>query len=414
MKNKFLVIFIFFLINLININNKLNSQTLDIQEAVNLAYKNNPSLKALKFAISASQAGEKVAISGYLPQITLNSNEQFASSTKGPQNSTTINASQLIYSFSGPERLKRIAKTETEMAKLNEKNSQDLIRKDVEISFLQTWLLQEKQKTIKSLEVAAQQTIKKSENQDRVNLLGQNDVLIASANYASQMYNVYAYIDELSISQDQLEYLLGNSYKTDNNSPELVWDFNKNTTVNPLDNYYNLALKNRKELKLKDQEIAEYEEYQKYYKYNYLPEFSLTGQASRASQTIANNIGINLSWNLFDGASNYYQSQQYNANKLKALQEKESLFQQVKYDVQKAYHELMAYIKQLTAKDAAYKQADNEYNLAKLNYKIGLISKVDLDNSMYNFENAHFAWLTAKINVAIKESELNFACGYPK
>jgi outer membrane protein TolC len=175
-----------------------------------------------------------------------------------------------------------------------------------------------------------------------------------------------------------------------------------------------LALKNRKELKLKDQEIAEYEEYQKYYKYNYLPEFSLTGQASRASQTIANNIGINLSWNLFDGASNYYQSQQYNANKLKALQEKESLFQQVKYDVQKAYHELMAYIKQLTAKDAAYKQADNEYNLAKLNYKIGLISKVDLDNSMYNFENAHFAWLTAKINVAIKESELNFACGYPK
>lgn len=411
MKNKVLILFIFFLIN---INNNLLSKTLDMQQAVDLAYKNNPSLKALKFAISASQAGEKIAISGYLPQISLTSGEQFASSTRGLQNSTTINANQLIYSFSGPERLKRIAKYGTESAKWTERNSQDLIRKDVEISFLQAWLLQEKQKTIKSLEISAQQTIKKSENQDRVQLLGQNDALIASATYANQMYNVYAYIDELSISQDQLEYLLGNSYKTDNISPELVWDFDKKFNTRPLDNYYTLALKNRKELKIKDQEIAQYEEYQKYYKYNYLPEFNLTGQASRASSTIANNIGVNLSWNLFDGASNYYQSQQYNANKLKALQEKESLFQQVKYDVQKAYHELMAYLKQLTAKDAAYKQADNEYNLAKLNYKVGLISKVDLDNSMYNFENAHFAWLTAKVNVAIKESELFFACGYPK
>ncbi len=394
-------------------NNNLICKALNMQQAVKIAHKNKPSLKALKFATAASRANEKVAIAGYLPQISLSTTEQFASSAKGLQNSTTLQAQQLIYSFSGPERLKRIAKTETAIAELNERNHEDLIRNEVEISFLQTWLLQEKNKLIKTLKNTAIKTIKKSHHKDKLQLLGQNDVLKDSANYASQMANVYAYIDELSISQDQLEFLLGNAYNKGNKTTELSWNHNQEMQIKPLKYFYNLALKNRKEIRLKEKTIETHKEYQKYYKYNYLPEVSLTGQASRYDQAVSNNVGINLSWNLFDGSSNYRKSQQSNANQLKTMQEKESLIQQIKYETQRAYHSLMAYKKQLTAKDAEFKQAENEFSLAKLNFKIGIISKVDLDNSMYNFENTKFAWLTTKINTSIKESELLFTCGYP-
>ncbi len=403
-----------FAINIFAQESAQEKNSLDIKKAVEIAYKNRPSLKALKFATQSYAYGEKVAISGYLPQLTLSSGERFASGSKGAQNSTTIAASQLIYSFAGPERLKRIARKDTEISKLNELNHEDLVRNEVEISFLQTWLLQEKKKAIESLSFAAKQTINKSEHQDKLRLLGQNDWLKNSSTYASNMASVYMYVDDLSSSQSQLEYLLGDDFKKDNKNPELIWDSKDEINIKALDYYQDLALKNRTEIQMKNKEIEKYEEYEKYYKYNYLPSFNLTGQASRADQVKSNNIGVNLSWNLFDGSSNYYQSQQANASRLKALQERENYIQEIKYDVEKSFHDLLKYKKQLTAKDAALMQAENEYNLAKLNYKIGNISKVDLDNSMYNWENSRFDWLTAKVNVAIKQSELFFACGYPK
>ena len=387
---------------------------LDIKQAVDIAYKNRPSLKALKFATQTYEFGEKVAISGYLPQLTLSSGESFASSSKGPQNSTTVAASQLLYSFAGPERLKRIARKDTEISKLNELNHKNLIRNEVEISFLQTWLYQEKKKAIETLSNSAKQTVDKAEHQDKLKLLGQNDWLTSAATYANSMANVYLYLDELLASQSQLEYLLGDAFLKDGKYQTLSWDSSEQIKVKALDYYHDLALKNRKEIKMKNKEIEKYEESEKYYKYNYLPDFNLTGQASRASQVVTNNIGVNLSWNLFDGSSKYYQSQQENAKRLKTIQERENYLQEIQYDVEKSFHDLLKYKKLLTAKDAALAQAENAYNLAKLNYKIGNISKVDLDNSMYAWENARFDWLTAKVNTAIKQSELFFACGYPE
>lgn len=389
----------------------MSQKTLDIDQAIKIAYKNRPSLKAFKFAIQASKSNEKAAISGYLPQLTLSSQENYSTGSRGLQNSTTLQASQLIYSFAGPERLKRIARRGTEISELYERNHKDLIRYEVEVSFLQTWLLQEKNRVINSLDKTAKETIKKSEHQNELELLGQNDWLKDASTYATNMSNVYLFIDELSSSASQLEYLLGEGYEKENQY--LEWNYKTPIKIYTLGKYYGLALKSRKEIKLKEKEAAKYDEYQKYYKNNYLPELSVSGQVSRVDQVKGNNVGLNLSWKLFDGASNFHLSEQANANKLKALQEKETYVQKIKSEVERSYHSLMSYKKQLAAKDVALKQAENEFNLAKLKYNIGDISKVDLETSKYNWENAKFGWLTSKINVAIKQSELHFACGYP-
>lgn len=390
------------------------TKTLNMNKAVKIAYKNRPSLKALKLSTQAKKSNEKVAISGYLPQITLSSDERFRNGSKGLQNSTTIQASQLIYSFAGPKQLKKIAKTGTDISKLAERNHKDLIRYEVEAAFLQTWLLQEKNKVIKSLNISAKENIKKSEHQDNLQLLGKNACLKDESTYASNMSNVYVYTDELSSAQNQLEYLLGDNYKQNGIAPKLIWNSEAPIKIESLKDYYKKALTNRKEIKLKQKEIEQYTETQTYYKNNYLPKVSMTGQSSRANQILSNNVGINLSWKIFDGASNYHESQKANANKLKALQEKESYIQQIKYEVQKAYHELIRYKKQLTAKDAELKQAENEFELAKLKFKIGDISAVDLDTSKYNVDNVRFSRLTTKINTTLKQRELFFACGYPK
>jgi outer membrane protein len=390
-----------------------NKKTLNLDEAVKIAIENRSILKAYKFATQASKESEKVAISGYLPQISALSTENFSTDSKGLQNSTTIKASQLLYSFAGPRQLKKIAHKGTEISKINEITQKDNVRFAVETAFLQTWLLQEKLKLIKKLNVTAKETIKKSEHQEKLQLLGQADWLKDASTYANNMANVYVYTDELYSAQNDLDYLLGDSYIQNNNKPILTWNPKEPIKLKSLNYYYNKAFKNRTEIKLKQKELEQYQEYQNYYKKTYLPNVSVTGQVSRADQLKANNAGVTLSWQLFDGASNYYESQKANANKLKALQEKQSYIQKAKNEVQQAFHDLITLKKQLTANTVELRRAKNEFDLAKLNYKIGNISKVDLDNAKYNWENSKYAWLTTKVSTAIKQRELFYVCGYP-
>lgn len=404
-----LSLFILFDINAQKIN------SLSMNKAIRIAYKNRPSLKAYKFAIQASEENEKVAISGYLPQVSLASTENFNTDSKELQNrSTKVQMSQLIYSFAGPKQLKRIAKKGTAISELTKSNHKNLIRYQVETSYLKTWLLQEKNKLIKKLNIAAKKNIKKSEHQNQLQLLGQNDWLKDAASYSDNMANVYLYIDELYSAQNQLEYYLGDAYKQNNYKPILIWNPKTPIKVKSLMYYYNIALKYRTEIKLKQKELEQYEEYQNYYKKTYLPNVNIIGQVSRSDKIKANNAGVTLSWQLFDGASSYYKSQEANANKLKALQEKQSYIQQAKNEVQQAYHDLIALKKQLTSQTIKLRRDKNELDLAKLNYKIGNISKVDLDTSKYNWENSKYMWLTTKVSTAIKQSELFYVCGYPK
>lgn len=399
------------LLILILTTSKLVSQKgLNINQAIKIAYENRPSLKAFKFAIQASEANEKTVISGYLPQLTFSYQGNYSNKYIDLSNRTTLQASQLIYSFSG-SALKQIAQRGTDISKINERNHKDLIRYEVEVSFLQSWLLQEKNKTIKSLKKTAEETIKKSEHQNKLGLLGQNECLKDRSTYAKNMSNVYLFIDELSSSASQLKYLLGEGYNKKNNY--LEWNYKTPIKIYKLGKYYKLAIKNRKEIKLKEKEAAKYNEYQKYYIKNYLPELSISGQVSKLGRLKSNNVGLNLNWKLFDGASNFYLSEQANANRLKTLQEKEYYIQKIKSEVAKAYYSLMSYKKELVANNILLKQSKNDFNLAKLKYSIGTTSKVDFEVAKYNWENAKFGWLTAKINVAIKHSELLFACGYP-
>ena len=71
---KYLFTFLtFFSINalfLCNCYTQLNTK-LSLEKAINMSYQHNPNLKALKYSTQASKENEKVAISGYLPNVNL-------------------------------------------------------------------------------------------------------------------------------------------------------------------------------------------------------------------------------------------------------------------------------------------------------------------------------------------------------
>ncbi len=387
---------------------------LTMNQAIKMAHKHRPALKALKFATQAYKYDEKKAMAGYFPQLRLIEQPYFSTYAKGLRNNIKLSGSQLIYSFAGPIQSRRIARKTTEISKLTEEQQEDLVRFDVETAFLQSWLLQRKNRKIESLNQSSLETIKKAENQKKVDLLGKNDWLIQASAFAQNQSTVHLFPDELSNAQSQLEYLIGKKFDDKAETITLQWDSKKKTPFRPIDFYYHKALKNRKEIKSKQKEIEQYHEYQNFYKKTYLPSINLSGDVGRNSGITISAVGIALNWQLSDGGTNFHESNKANANKLKAIMEKDETIKLVKYEVEAAYYELSQLLKQLVAQYITLSQAKNEFDLKKLQFKIGDISKVDFETSKYNWENQEFVWLTLKINTTIKERQLIYACGYPQ
>ncbi|MCF7799955.1 TolC family protein [Candidatus Babeliales bacterium] len=395
-------------------NNKNLNLTID--KAVEMANKYNPSLKALKFAIQAQKENEKVAISGYFPTVNLSETPYLQNAQNGLQNKIAVEGRQLVYSFAGPLQQLKIAQKQTDVAKLSEEERKDFLRYFVEASFLQSWLLQRKNKLIKALNFSADEKIKKSEHQNKLDLLDRNTWLQDEATFANSLANVYLYSDDLKNAQNQLEFYIGKQFDNKDKIITLIWDSKQKIKVESLENYYQKAFKNRKDIQRKQKETEAFKETEYYYKKGNAPELRVMGSVSKDSNSYYNNhqVGLYLTWNIFDGGTKHYEQHKAHAEMLKALEEKENLINQAKYDVQKAYNDLAILLKQLAAQNIQLTQAQNDYIFNKQKYEIGDISKVDFEQVKYNWENQKFIWLSLKINTAIKERELQYACGFPE
>ncbi|MCK4651423.1 TolC family protein [Candidatus Babeliales bacterium] len=414
MKNVIKISFFILLFQNLNAIKNKNEIKLTIKQAVKMAYKHQSSLKAKKFATQASKENEKGSLTGYFPQVNFKTSQSYSKGSKGLHSNTSIEASQLVYSFAGPLEKYKIAKKGTAITEYNKQTHKDLIRFQVESSFLQSWLLQRKNKFIKSLNKSSLDTFNKSLHQNKLNLLNKNDWLNQAAIYAQNISTVYLYTDELNNALNELEFLIGKQLVKNNKKINFVWNPKKKVILKNLNYYINLGISNRKEIKQKQKEVEQQEENKKFYKKSCLPNLNINGNAGRGEGTSSASIGINISWNISDGGTNFYESRKSNANRLKALMEKNYYIQQAKYDIKKAYNELLQYLKQLKAKNIRLAQSKNELNLQKLKLDIGEISQIDFEQTRLNWETEKFNWLTIKVNLSIKECELMYSCGYPQ
>ena len=82
-------------------------------------------------------------------------------------------------------------------------------------------------------------------------------------------------------------------------------------------------------------------------------------------------------------------------------------------EVQQAYSALQKELDSLASEKISFKQASNEFELKQQQHQTGLISLVDFHAAKYNYENARISWLNQAVTTALKERELQKACGYP-
>ncbi|MCK4264839.1 hypothetical protein KAW80_00600 [Candidatus Babeliales bacterium] len=102
-----------------------------------MTHENRPNFKTLKQNTKKKKTLQTESLTEYVPQINISGTLLSQTQQKGIRETYLLEGSQLIYSFAGPIELYKIA----------EQIHKNLIRYQVEVTFLQSWYFKQKRKT---------------------------------------------------------------------------------------------------------------------------------------------------------------------------------------------------------------------------------------------------------------------------
>jgi len=413
--------------------------TLTMDEAVSTAIKYRPDLEAFEKAAEQRRLFAKQQIAGYFPSIRLDSIVSQNQHESNPKDITKITANQLIYSFSGPIQFYKKAKKEAESTEYGKEALNNIIRLEVERAFLDAWLVQEQQQTINALNISTKSTFETAKHQNDLNLLDKNDWLKEAELYAGDASTIQQYYDTIQIVFRRLEFLMGKPLllagNGDTTAPQAIaqkhhfatlsWSQPRKYMLKKLNHYYDLALKNRPELKRDTKLIEAQDAAYDIATGQRLPSVSAFGCAGHDGRIAAlqtgsaahdngfHSVGVSLSWSLLDSLQTHYQEQQAKVGKLREVLNREKTVLDIKQAVNTAYFSLSNAMTRLKAEKIRYLRQKNEFELRKQELNTGLISPSTFETAQTNWQRAQLNWLNVSVDAQLRQRDLLFACGYP-
>ena len=197
--------------------------------------------------------------------------------------------------------------------------------------------------------------------------------------------------------------------------------------INVLDNYkfkpfpytfeesVNLAYKNRPDLKAYDATLKAMQESLKYTKREYLPEISATAGYGYRDQYNTNsfNVGINLSSNV------NIKGQKHKIDNAKiqvqlAENEIDQAKQDIYFEVQNLYINMMQLEKQIPLLAVKVKQTLENFELADGRYAVGLGDYIELQDAKVNYNNAQVSYVQTVYNYNVARANLERAIDLPQ
>lgn len=391
----------------------VKTDTVSLEQAYDLALENRSSIKAAAFDIQKQRRLQQAALAGYFPQISLNVPSLGPQSDDFPQPDAIFTISQLIWSFASPYDSYKIAQYDVKIAQYNRQLEINKAHHEAEAAHLTAWQREQEHQKIAALFFATRTTFDAASHKYQIGLISKNDWLTAASASAEQQARVQAYPSETARTRGVLEQAI----ETSLGDAKVIWDGTVPPELDSLDTYYKQALALRPEIKIAQAEQAKAEKLDSFYQCKYLPTVSLasnvtyyTGFKKRKFTTWS--VGVAFEWT-FDGLANLFQAEASQQQALQAEMESCNTVQQVKVEVQNAYHRLNELFEELQAEQTHLLQGKNAWALARKQYELGLISKVEYTQALQAWEQTKFDWKTKKEAAAQEYRNLRFACGYP-
>lgn len=411
-----------------------NSQQLAVPEAIQIAFQKRPSLRKIDFDILASKNIARASLAGYLPHIEVHTGAGTASwdTLFAPRHDVEVNIFQLLYNFAGPLQEYQIAKQDVAALKWQHSHERDIIRFETEQAILHLWDEQKRRPFIEQLDISSHAVLDMDIHKKEVGLLNLSLFYRSLANYAETQASIKRYPDEIDIAKTSI----GRSIGIDNwnliglNDSSVALFINRAIANVPhlnKDHCFDAALTCRKELMINAEMLQKELYQQRFFERSYIPTLGLYFRLLHYSYKVSEQqeetligaildtgwrLGFQFDWR-FDGLANVFNASAAEDQYYALTMERLDLIDKIKREVYDSHSQMNISYKWFKAEKARLAYAHNEFILRKEEHRVGMISDVQLEEAEAQWQQAKASFTHRKAQVAKRQSELLYACGYP-
>lgn len=369
----------------------VNLNALTLNEAVDIALKNNFDIQSKNYDYIESGENVKLNNSNYLPKLDAiygftNTNE----ANVGFESDEAVASLKLSYNlFNGfkdsASKESAIYLSESSKYVLNA-TKQDIVL-NTKMAYINYLDKQNALETYKSAYTLFQEQFEDSQNRYNQGLIAKNDLLQVQVNMSSAKQNVVKAQGDLKVAIFQLSNILGGKNLEKENIEKLA-EQNSQSLV-----YDEKLLENRSEIQALKMNLESIKELEKAAKSGYYPkvdasvshnqyfdEVSKKIENKEENQNIAN---ITATWNLYNGGYDSSLTTIYKTKYLSSKAQLEKTKLDIKLQYENAKSNLQVAIDNLETSKLALLQATENYSIVKNRFDEGISTNTDLTDANY-------------------------------
>lgn len=387
--------------------------TLSLDECIELALKNNPTIIGDREAVSEAEIGITISRSPYFPKLDASSSyTRGGNGTSREGYSSGLSFSQTLFQGGRNMAAVNAAKAQRNITVLNLKQRQNEIVESVKNIFY-TVIKEQNQLSLTD-------DVLKRRNEDlvlirlkyRAGTESDPAVSEAEANFSQAEYERMAAEERLRLAKLRLNLSMGRPREAplEVKTGEQLPDFPSRSEV------VAMGLQHRPEMAREASRVELQKTYLSQSKAGFLPSLRLSGSLNRSgNRFLADDnswsVGVNASLPLFDGLktpADYFQSR---ISLRRQLAQYEETRQDVEENIEKAYSDWLLAKKRMEVAEKSLAAATEIYNLNRLQYQQGRASYFSFQQRELALTRAEYERVNASYNLFVSAAELERAIG---
>jgi len=389
-------------------------ELLTLQRCIEIALKRHPSIIASRSNKMAAESRVGQAISGYYPQIELNTgyNRLHTSRDTIDQYSNSIILRQNIYDFGRTRTSTRIQRFNVDSSEAEIENITIQIIFNVKQAYYN--LIKAKRNRDVSAEIVRQfeEHLLQAKGFYEAGTRPRYDVTQAEVNLSNARVNLIRAENNVRLALAALNNAMG---VTDSSEYDIEDDLFYNKYEVTFDDALSVALRSRPDLRSLISRRRAAEESLELARRNYYPTLSgsVTYGWSGSSFPLERewNLGASLSFPVFSGFLTRYQVSEAEANLNAIKADEELLRQKIFLDLQQTYLNLREAEERIPATELAVRQATENLEIARGRYEAGVGSPIEVTDAEVSYANAKASYIQALTDYRIAIADLERAIG---
>jgi outer membrane protein len=417
------------------------AETLTLDQAIDLALRNNPGLKAADAQVEIADAGVQRSVSGFLPKVTVSETWSRTDSplmvlgtklnqeivTPADFNPAVLNNPDLISNYNtrlavmqpvfngGKEYIgrKQAALAREASVQDRERSRQETVFNVIK-AYYGVLLANEYHKVaVQSLETTAA-TVKLAEARYKAGAVLQSDLLRATVQLAEVQEMATRSQNSVKLALAALNFAMGVPQGTEH---DISGALSAQDMKSGMDAMLDEAASKRPDLMSMELNLRNTEKSVSMAKTDYLPSLNLMGQMDWNSDRPAGDdakswaVMAVLQWNIFDGLVTKSRVKEALATNSKMKHLEEQTRSAVQLQVRQAYFNLTASLDRIAATSSSVNEAEEGLRIVQKRYEVGMTTFVDVLGAENSLIRARTNVLQALYDNNIAQAELKLAVG---